>query len=175
MSFLRPEAVASLRRWAETAAAACAATLVLWTGLHLLSAGSWLGWVVLAAFGPVAAVWLKMAWTRARIATRREGPGIVVIDERRIGYLGPQSGGFADLESLTSVDLIGTGMAAAGNGRFWVLYHRDGPPVYVPVTAEGADGLVDAFAALPGFSLERVLEAMAGGDSGAVTIWRRDE
>jgi hypothetical protein len=172
MSFLRPEATVQLRRWAETATAGLVVATVLWAGLRLGLTGRWIGWVALAVFGAPALLWFRAAYARARLASGRAGPGFVEIDERRIVYLGPEYGGLADLDALSAVQIVTTGAGPSAPDVFWVLHHADGPPVVIPASAEGAGGLLDAFAALPGFSYERVIEAMGSTEDAAFTIWR---
>lgn len=175
MSFLRPEATAQVRRWAEPAVAGLVLAIIFWVGLSLGLTGRWLGWVVLAVLGPVVLMWFRAAYSRARLASTRDGPGVVEIDERRIAYLGPLNGGIADLDALSAVQIVTTGLGPFEPDIFWVLHHADGPPVVIPTSAEGADGLLDAFAALPGFSYERVIEAMGSTEDATFTIWRADD
>jgi hypothetical protein len=44
----------------------------------------------------------------------------------------------------------------------------------VPVTAEGADALLDLFAGLPGLHVEDLVAARAAKGPAPVTVWRRD-
>ena len=48
-----------------------------------------------------------------------------------------------------------------------------GTPLAVPIDAEGADALFDAFAALPGLSPARLIEAVERTAGGRETIWSR--
>ena len=46
-------------------------------------------------------------------------------------------------------------------------------PLFIPVNAEGSDGLFDVFAALPGLRTERMLSQLRAGGAHPVVIWER--
>ncbi len=161
---MRPEVLKFVERWAETGISGALALGLCWTGGVALSNGGWLGWFIIAA-GLAAALWCRAAWVRARMSRHGDGPGMVVIEERRIGYYGPYGGGFVDVDALDSVSL------RPGDG--WVLTPAEGVPLIIPAAAAGADGLADALTALPGFRADRAAEALSGGRDGLLTIWRR--
>lgn len=164
MSFFRTEAVGQLMRWAET---------TLYAGLTLGAVG-WL-WappmstarILVIVIVAVAGFWL----TRAAALSAMAGgplaaPGVVTIDERRIAYFGPHDGGVVSINGLGAVGVDGRGG--------WRLWAEDGgPPVSIPASAEGADGLIDAFAALPGFQPGPAVAALRARRE--ITIWRRDD
>ena len=158
---IRPDLRAGMRRWGEALA-----------GLALLALGAWwmagagiLVWVGAA----VAALGAVVAFTgvqRARIARGGEGPGVVRVDEGRVLYMGPREGGAADLDALGAVSLEPGGEG----GPVWVL---DGPEALrVPAGALGAEALLDAFAALPGFDGTRAVAALGGPVRELVVLWR---
>jgi hypothetical protein len=120
---------------------------------------------LLAALALAAAsVWLvRDALTRARLAAR-PGPGVAAVREGRIVYFGPETGGVADLDGLVAVEIN-----AAGD---WVLRGADGAALIAPTAAEGAEALLDAFAALPGFDRGAVDRALARPGVHAI-VWRR--
>lgn len=163
MSLLRPEALAALRRWRGVLAAAALAlaAAALFGRAALEGAPVALG--LLAACALVA-LWLgRDALARIRLA-RSGGAGVVVVAEGRIEYFGPVTGGMADLDALRAVEIAG--------GAHWVLRPEGAPALRIPLSAEGATALIDAFAALPGFSAEHA--AAAAGQRGAhVIVWRR--
>ena len=173
MSFIRPEAARALRRWAEPAAALTALGVILWTGAAHLLVGRWTGWVALLLFAPLAAFWTYSAYARARLAAGVDGPGYVEIRERRILYFGPYGGAVVDIEALSAVSIVTTDRGPAEDDAFWLLDHDDGPEVMIPNAAKGAEGLLDAFSALPGFSYTKVIEAMGSTRNASFTIWRR--
>lgn len=179
---IRPAARAFLHRSAE----AIAAGVLLAFGLWLV----WLGGYLLAPLGlavaAVAAAWAVMALRRMRFAQGAEAPGLVEVDEGRIGYLGPEIGGFVNLPELIELRLI-----ALRGRRMWRLKQADGQAILIPVDATGAAGLFDAFATLPGIDMGALVAALnpsaaaAAGTQGAVglptraalaemqLIWRR--
>jgi hypothetical protein len=97
----------------------------------------------------------------------------VEIRERRIFYFGPYGGAVVDVEALSQVSIVTTDRGPAEDDAFWLLDHDDGPEVLIPNAASGAAGLLDAFAALPGFSYAKVVEAMGSSRNASFTIWRR--
>lgn len=121
--------------------------LVLVAGLFLAAAG-----FALAA-GAIA---------RLRLSASAPAPGVVLIDEGRIGMFGPAGGGFVDLSTLVAVSVTG---APGGEDRAWVLRGEDGSDLVIPFGALGAERIPDALAALPGLDLAAAAER-------AGPIWR---
>lgn len=169
MSFLRPEATGALRRWAETAAASALAGVLLWVGIAWARQGAPAGWVALggAAF---ALFWLRAALLGALARWGADGPGMVVIREGEVGYLGPWRGGFLDLDRLVRVDICRTG---PGRDPVWRLVDADGAALAIPAAAEGADHLPRALAALPGFSDLAAIEVLRRQEPGRHVVWQR--
>lgn len=172
MSFLRPELAAALVRWREP---------LVWVGA--LAFGLALAWRGYAGGGPllivvgalasgVALGLLRGALGRQALRAAAPGPGVVAIDEGRIGYLGPLDGGYADLATLSEVSLVAR---AGGAGRAWVLRSEDGSRLEIPLGAEGAERLPDALAALPGFDLSRGVAALARPDRRVIPVWSRPD
>ena len=158
MSFLRPGLAAALARRREALA---------WGGVLALGlAFAWRGYarydLVMLAGGTLAAAagvaLLRLALLHDRLRSAPE-PGVVLVDEGRIGLLGPEAGGFVDLDGLVEVAVTGA------PDRAWRLTGEEGVLV-VPFGALGAEALPDVLAALPGIDLE------AAGQGPAV-IWRR--
>lgn len=123
---------------------------------------------------------LALAWTarqRMRWGRGTGGPGVVQVDERRLAYWGPLTGGVIDMDDLRRLEL-GPEDPAAGHPARWILWGPDGQRLEVPVTALGAERLLDLFAALPGLPVERLLAARAASaealGSVPLTVWRRD-
>jgi hypothetical protein len=165
MTLIRPEVARSLHHWRE----AIFAGGVLALGLWLIFLGGWL----LGALGLVVtglgAGYLWVAVRRARFLAGDGGPGVVQVDEGRIGYFGPFHGGSAALARLTAIRL-----RSAPNGRrTWQLEHPDGPSLLIPANAAGADALFDAFATLPGLDPARLVAASRAGGVGERLIWER--
>lgn len=164
MSFIRPEAKAALWRWREILVAlAVGLTGLGWVVGH----GGLLGWTgaVLLIAGAVLAI---VGVQRARFRTGAGGPGLVLIDEGEITYMGPLTGGTVSAPDLERLALDPTARPA-----HWVLDQPGHPPLMIPVNAEGAENLFDVFSALPGLRTERMLAELQGKSAHPVVIWER--
>ena len=163
MSLVRPAARAGLWRWREALAALALGGLGLWlasrSGLIV-----WLGYGALA----VAACLLLVGMQRARFRTGSGGPGVVHVDEGQIAYFGPLTGGVVAVSDLTALSLDPTGRPA-----HWVLEAGTQPPLAIPLTAEGAEALFDAFARLPGLPVRHMLATLRRPGAQPVVIWRK--
>ncbi|MBZ4690751.1 MAG: hypothetical protein JG765_2002 [Cereibacter sp.] len=152
MSLLRPEARAALHRWREVIAAGAAALAGLW----LIRLGGWflipLGVLVIG----LCAVWAVMAWRRMQFAQEVQAPGVVEVDEGQVGYMGPTFGGYVALEELQELRLL-----TLHGQRMWRLKQSDGQLLLIPVAAQGAERLFDAFGALPGMDTQTLVAALA--------------
>ncbi|PVA10672.1 hypothetical protein DC366_07255 [Pelagivirga sediminicola] len=166
MSFLRPEAAATLLRWRDvliSLGALALGLLIAWRGFGLTF---WVG----ASVAFLAAVSLIAALQRMRFAAGSGGPGVVEIDEGAIGYFGPLGGGVIARSEMTAVALDRTGRPA-----HWALSQPGQPDVMIPLTASGADALFDVFAALPGMRTERMLAEMRRKTPERVPLWQKPE
>lgn len=165
-SFFRPEAKAALMRWREVIVAGVIIALGLWIAAK--PAG-----MIVTGFGYVliglGAVALVPSIRRARFFTGGEGPGVVQIDEGRILFMGPQTGGAMALDDLSvlSVRRDRTGESA------WVLADAT-QLLVIPVDAAGADALFDAFSTLPGVQIDRLIAAVQSRTHGSQRLWARD-
>ena len=158
-----------------------AARQVLWrlrevlVGIGLIALG--LYWIVgtygilqLVGYvaGAVGVGLVVLGLQRARFRVGSGGPGVVQVDEGQITYFGPLSGGaiaLADLERVT--------LDHANTPAHWILEQPGQPPVYIPLNAEGAETLFDAFSTLPGLRTERMLGELKGKKAHAVVIWEK--
>ena len=163
---IRPELRAHLIRQREAYVAALALAASLWIGTR----GGW----VLAAMGlclaALAAGWLVLALRRARFARPVSDPGVVDLDEGRIGYWGiggGMLGGTMALEDLVEIRLL-----ILKDSQFWRLKSRDGQALLVPVAAAGSEKLFDAFAGLPGIDMGAMAAALDRRLT-AQSLWRR--
>ncbi|MEM7614492.1 MAG: hypothetical protein AAF245_05570 [Pseudomonadota bacterium] len=174
MSFVRPEVLEAFQRHRTQIFGGTA----LGFGLLLI----WRGLVLPAPFytilgGGITALTVVL-WIahRQRAAFHQEvsQPGIVQIDEAQIRYFTPETGavtqgGVVDRDALTRVDLV-----SGGDGRArWALYHSDGPPISIPLAAEGADQLLDILMQLDGVEVGAALSALNRGRPGIVPVWQR--
>ena len=164
--FLRPEAKAVLRQWSEVILASAVIALGVWIVLRP-------GGIIITGFGyvvvAVGAAGLIPALRRARFRTDGEGPGVVQIDEGRISYLGPVTGGTMALDDLTVLSV----RHDHGGQTAWVLADPS-QLLVIPVDASGADALFDAFSTLPGLNLDKVIRAVQSRTKGSERLWLRD-
>lgn len=160
--FLRPEARAVLWRWREVGFAAVVLAIGLRWGLTTFGALQIVGWVMVVAGVAMGVVALR----RLRFAQGGGGPGVVQINERRLAYFGPLSGGVMDVDDLIRLELDGSARPA-----HWRLTGQ-GEQLDIPVNAEGADALFDVFASLPGLKTDRMLDALAKKPDVLVLIWQ---
>jgi hypothetical protein len=162
VSFLRPEAVAWLRRAGEPALAAGLALWLGWTGLTRLLAGDPVG-AVLAALALAAAGWAVASGMSLALWLRRRGggPGVVEVREGGIAYFGPEGGGVAAIDLLERVELA---------DGLWRLVHGEGV-LEIPDGAEGVEAMVATLGSLPGFDTLAVMQAR--GARGGRMVWHR--
>lgn len=163
MSFIRPEAAQSLIRWREVLIGAAVLALGAWWALALSGILSWVGYVLL----PIGAALGVVGVQRARFRnTGSGGPGMVQIDEGRVTYFGPLTGGTVDLADMTSLTIEPSAKPA-----HWGLHQPGQPALMIPTTAEGADALFDAFATLPGLRVQKMLAALSSQSRETITVW----
>ena len=164
MSFIRPEATRALSRWREVLVGAAAIGLALW---WMLGPGGLLGWIAVApAIGGAALIVIGVQRVRFRSGT--DGPGVVQVDEGRIAYFGPVTGGVVSLSEMSALHLDPSDTPAR-----WRLHQPGQPPVEIPLTARGAEQLFDVFATLPGLRTGKLLSAIETGGPRPVTIWEK--
>ncbi len=149
-------------RWREVLIGAAIVLLGLWWWANTYAVVSWLSAVIVL----LGAALIFTGVQRLRFRQGGGGAGVVQIDERRLTYFGPLTGGMIDLDDLIRLDLDPTGKPA-----HWMLFASGGPPLAIPVNAEGADALFDVFAALPGIRTELMLETLSRAPDKPVTIW----
>ncbi|GHE03567.1 hypothetical protein U879_01020 [Defluviimonas sp. 20V17] len=164
MAFLRPEAVSLLYRWREAIAAATIVCLGLW----VVSWGGPFFAVLGGAIGLIGAGLGLLAVRRVRFFRGAGAPGVVEVIEGQIGYFGPLHGGYVALAELSELSLV----AHLGQ-RAWRLSQPDGTILFIPIAAEGAEALFDAFAGLPGLDTHTLIAALDGPEVAARIVWRR--
>jgi len=173
-SFFRPEATRLVARWAETLALVAASILLV--GYILFWAGifGWLKWV-LAIVVALVGLWLVRSAILSALSDRGgDAPGLVTIDERRIAYFGPHIGGVASLNDIQTIEIATAAPEYWQHEAQWILrWSETEAALVIPVSAAGAEGLIDAFAALPGFAPTRALSALSAGANRTITIWQR--
>jgi hypothetical protein len=172
--FFRPEAKRLVLRWAESAALAGAFGFIV---LYILFWGGFAGWVkwTLGLSVGLVGIWLTRSAILSALSAQDVGaPGLVTIDERRIAYFGPHIGGVISLNDIHTIEIATQAPEYWQYEAQWILrWSETEGALVIPASAEGASGLVDAFAALPGFAPTRALAALASGPGRTITIWRR--
>ncbi len=160
---IRAELTTALRRWREVIAGAA----VVLPGLWIISFGGAF-WIGLGALIAAAGVALAVnALRRLRFRRGTGAPGLVKVVEGQIAYFGPEEGGFVALGDIDELRL-----APGPHGPNWELVQPDGA-LRIPASAEGAEQLFDAFAALPGIDMQHVLAMLDAAPAHPRTIWRR--
>ena len=151
MSFIRPEVIAGLTRWREVIAAGGLVVLGLW----LLTRSGYVLPVLGLALLVIGLAWAIEGVRRRRFAQDGEAPGIVRVTEAQIGYLGPRVGGFVGLPDLAEVRLL-----TLRGRRIWKLRQSNGETLHIPVEAQGAEALFDAFITLPDMDSAALVAAL---------------
>jgi hypothetical protein len=151
-------------RWREVLAGIVVMLFGLWWWWNTYAFVSWMAVVVMLT--GAALVWTGAE--RLRFRQGGGGAGMVEIDERRLSYFGPLTGGVIDMDDLIRLSLDPTGRPA-----HWILTAAGGQSLSIPVNAEGADNLFDVFAALPGIRTEQMLDVLARLPAEPVMIWQR--
>jgi hypothetical protein len=171
VSFVRPEAARAIRHYAEPALYAAIAAFCLWKAVSLLAGGSWIGLAPLAV-GAIAAFAVLGTAERALVARRsaRSGPGIVWVQEGRIGYFGPHGGATVAVDALVRVDIIAGDDPSESR---WELTDESGQRLSIPASAAQAETLLDALGGLPGFNNMAVVLALEADTPGRSAVWRR--
>jgi hypothetical protein len=169
MSFIRPGAAGAIRRWGEPVVAGGLVMLSGWLGIGWAGQGGALGWIALAA-AVLALFWLRAAVLGALAVRPVTGAGLVVLREGEVGYMGPHSGGFLELDDLIRIDIY---IVAPGKDPVWRLIGAHGAALLIPATAEGAAHLPEALTALPGFSDLTAVGVLQRDRAGRHVIWER--
>lgn len=174
MSFVRPEAQEALRQYGIPAVLAVVGAALIWKGWGMFAGGAW-GGLVLIAIGTFACLALFGAVERAIAGWRgrKGGPGMVVIEEGRISYFGPQGGAILALDGLVGVDIVTTSEGPYGDDVFWVLTDETGQMASIPNGAQDSEKLLDTLGSLEGFSHMAVVSAMGSTREARFEIWRR--
>lgn len=154
-----------MQKYREVVISAAVACVGVW----LLTRGGifWLCVGLVFVFGGV--IWGVSAFRRVRFERETAAPGLVEVDEGRIGYFGVETGmgGHVALDDLAEIRLI-----TMASGLWWRLKTTDGQALLIPVQARGAETLYDAFAALPGIDMGRIGTALDAIDTEHI-LWRR--
>jgi hypothetical protein len=173
VSFIRAEIAETLRDWREpiTWGALLALGLYLvFLGYANLAPLSFVGGLIASATGFGL---LRDALRRRRLRADAPAEGVVVIDEARIGYFGPRGGGFVDLPSVSSVEMVTRPHVPTGSGHAWLIRSEDGSELVIPIGALGAEALVSTLGALPGIDFDLGAATVAGPGARRAMLWRK--
>lgn len=173
---LRARIAAFLRDWAEPVAYGAAALTIL----LLLNALGWMrgpaGWILLGVFALVLWRLFRSAYADGLLRRRvADGPGLVEIDERRIAYFGPETGGAISIDAIARVEIHSTADGPFAEDLFWIIETEGAPAarLTIPNSALGADRLLGALSALPGFDHEAVIRAMGSTQDARFVLFER--
>ncbi len=173
MSFIRPELAARLRLWREPIAWGVllgAGLWLIWRGYARLEPGLFLFGLLAAAAGLGL---MRAAVRRLRLMGDAPAEGVVVIDEARIVYFGPRTGGVVDLPSVTRVEIVTRPHVPPASPHAWVITAEDGTRLTIPLGAQGADGLLDALSPLPGIDFDAGIAAVAARGPRRTLVWKK--
>lgn len=163
--FIRPVVKAWLWRWREPLAASALCALGVWWFATSGGVLAWAGGALALGGGAVAFA----AFRRARFLSPGGGMGVVHVDEGRLTYMGPLTGGSVVIREILSV-----GIDPRHRPTHWVV-HDGETELFIPVDAEEAGALFDVFAQLPGLDLGAVLDASERVHDAPTTLWRRGD
>jgi hypothetical protein len=163
MSFVRPEVRDGLMRWREVLVGA----VTLGLGLRLVATSFGAIFIIGCGLAIIGAALIVAGVQRARFRSGGGGAGVVDLDERRITYFGPYGGGAVSVEDLVEIGV--------DPSRSWLIRDVNGTHLMIPMNAEGADALFDAFAAVPGLTPARLVEAVRSTPRQYTTIWAKPQ
>lgn len=163
--FIRPELRRVLWRWREALAGLALLALGLWWFGTFVRPVNWIGGAILL----LGAAALVGGIQKARFRAGGTGPGVVQIDERRVTYFGPLTGGALDLDDLTRLELEPNAHPAP----HWIMTGIGGQNLAIPVNATGADALFELFATLQGLQTTALVRHMQNTPEKRVTVWDR--
>lgn len=164
MSFMRPEALATLTRWREALAGSALALLGIW--IMARQGGFYFG-----AGALMSLLGLGLMFTGLRHAlfrTDQSAPGIVEVVEGRITYLGPLLGGTVALDDVRAI----TYRLTKGGEAFWRFDSNDAQPLIIPAGAQGVEKLLDACTVLPRLDPGRMVRAVQMRTAGSLAVWQ---
>ncbi len=164
---IRPEAKAILMRYSQAIIGAVIAVLMTYWTISIPG-------VLRYLTGALAFFGLALALDGFRRGKLRRGTkdaeGVVEIDERRITFLTANWGGAVSINDLAKIEI-----GQRSSNLFWRIKDNFGSTLLVPYTANGAEGLVDAFGALEDFDLGKVGRAIDKSGDHMTTVWTRSK
>lgn len=165
MSFIRPEAQQTMMRFREVLVGVALDLL----GLFLILTGRGLAVWIGVAICIGASVLILAGVQRARFRKGAGGAGVVSVVEGAVSYFGPLTGGVISIREMKRLTFD-----PRQTPPHWVLEQTGHEPLYIPMNAEGAEALFDAFEGLNGINTQHMLRVMNDPPAAPVTIWQRD-
>ncbi|MGB1235497.1 MAG: hypothetical protein ACPG5U_07175 [Planktomarina sp.] len=166
MSFIRPQAAATLSKARPFILAGCMASF----GIYIMLTTRGAGYLAAGVFILIAGLIAHDAYRRIMFPKGSGGVGLVEVDERRITYLSGGGGHSISIEDLTRVEAHRN-----GRGRVTWVFYSDEETLSVPANAMGNDKLFDAMVALPGLNHEQAQAAARGQGPDMFLVWQRDK
>lgn len=163
MNFIRPEVRDAVWRWREV----LIGIVALGFGLRLALTSFGALFLIGCGFAIGGAALLVSGVQRGRFRSEGGGSGVVEIDERRITYFGPFGGGAVAVDDLVEIGV--------DPSRSWLIRDAFGTHLLIPMNAEGADALFDAFSAVPGLGGARLVEAVRSSPRQYTVIWEKPQ
>ncbi len=161
MSFVRKDVRDGLWRWREVVAGLGVIALGVVVATGRVGFLGILGWAMIGV--GMALAYAGVA--RGRFRNAGGGRGVVEVDERAVRYLGPEFGGALALASVARIAVVPP--------HAWELTDADGQRLTIPVDAEGAEALFDAFVSLPGMSGAALADAGQNIPAERTVIWEK--
>ena len=169
MNFIRPELQALMWRWREVALLA----LIILISVYFFVTGAGLIRVITIGLIIIGLAFLYPAIRQARAVSPTVSVGVVEITERRIRYLGPETGSEISANDLDMVQIESRDENDTSGEVTWVFTDIYGQSMLIPSGAEGARALLDAVSSLPGADLDAVVRAMGYPQRTLFTIWKK--
>ena len=165
MSFIRPDAQKMLTRYREVLVGVgfdIFGLVLILTGRGL---AVWIGVVICIGASALIVAGIQ----RARFRSDAGGAGVVKVVEGAVSYFGPFTGGVISITEMTRLTFD-----PRHYPPHWVLEQLGQDPLLIPINAEGAEALFDAFEGLNGLNTQHMLRVMNNPPEVPVTIWTRE-
>lgn len=170
MSFIRPEAAATLKKWREAIIAGVILLGSLQAASSTVGLVNALSWVT-ALIG--AALFIEGV-RRARLPDDGGGIGVVEVDERLITYFAPgDAGGSISLDDLAEIRIETTPGGPLREDLFWHLTSVEGGRLVIPGNAENLSLLYELLPSLPGVDWDAMTRANKSAKAAEFRVWSR--
>ncbi len=167
MSFIRPEAQASLQKYAEP----LIGLGIVLLGIYMIAISR--GLIVALGLGLIVlgGAMIFLSLRRIRLRPDHLGLGVVDVTEREISYMAPHDGGMISIDALRSIT-VRTAQGPQAD-LYWFLEDTAGTVLTIPNSAAGSEKLLDGLAALPGVDFDAASRARSAATHETIVIWSR--